>query len=89
MLVNVSQFTKVQDQVEALVHAELERAQTSIRNFSALPASKALEDSWLRSLHEVWKQEYDDCGFEWKSVQRALHNAVLPITTKPSSYVIA
>ncbi len=82
MLVNVSQFTKVQDQVETLIHAELERFQTAIRNFSALPAMEALKDPRLQALHDTWQQEYPSCGFEWDAVQKALHNAVLPITTK-------
>jgi len=82
MLVNVSQFTKVQDQIEALIHMQLDHAQTAIRNFSALPPDKAMGDPWLNALHETWKAEFADCGFEWKTVQKALHNAVLPITTK-------
>ena len=82
MLVNVSQFTKVQDQVETLVHGELERFQTAIRNFSALSPVSALKDPRLHALHETWEREYGNCGFDWIAVQRALHNAVLPITTK-------
>lgn len=82
MLVNVSQFTKVQDQIEALIHTQLDHAQTAIRNFSALPPDKAMGDPWLSALHDTWKAEFGDCGFEWKTVQKALHKAVLPITTK-------
>lgn len=82
MLVNVSQFTKVQDQVETLVHGELERYQTAVRNFSALPQASALKDPRLHALHETWQKEYAGCGFDWLAIQRALHNAVLPITTK-------
>lgn len=82
MLVNVSQFTNVQDQVESLVHDELEKYKTAIRNFSQLPVETALEDPVIKALHAAWLKEYDCCGHEWKAVQRALHNAVLPITTK-------
>lgn len=82
MLVNVSQFTRVQDQVEEMLHAELERFQTAIRSFSALPPDRALADRRLHELHEVWEQEYRGCGFDWAVVQRALHDAALPVTTK-------
>lgn len=81
MLVNVSQFTKVQDQVETLIRQELERYQTAVRNFSALDQASALTDPWLLSLHASWLKEYSNCGFEWPAIQVALHNAVLPITT--------
>lgn len=82
MLVNVSQFTKVQDQVETLVHGELERYQTAVRNFSALPPASALKDPRVHALYETWQTEYANCGLEWQVIQRALHNAVLPISTR-------
>jgi hypothetical protein len=82
MLVNVSQFTKVQNQVETLVHSELELYKTAIRNNSALPPVNALKDSRLLALQETWRKEYANCGFDWQAIQPALHNAVLPISTK-------
>lgn len=82
MVVNVSHFTKVQDQVEALLHAQLERFKTGIRSFGALPPDKALRDPALQALHRVWDAEFRSCGFDWASIQGALHDAVLPITTK-------
>jgi hypothetical protein len=81
MLVNVSQFTKVQDQVEQLLHDELARIQTSIRNFSALAPDEALTDFHIRSLHDAWQAEYAGSGFSWAEVQRALHAATAPVTT--------
>lgn len=82
MLVNISQFTKVQDAVEELLHAELGHFQTQIRSFSALPAVSALRDPRMRRLYEVWESEYRACGFDWPDVQLALHDAALPVTTK-------
>lgn len=81
MLVNVSQYTKVQDQVEQLLHTELERFQAAIRNFSALPPATALANSSLRRLHDVWRTQYEDCGFDWPEIQATLRNSALPITT--------
>lgn len=82
MLVNVSQFTKVQDTVEELLHSELERLQTAIRSFSALPPDQALKDARLHRLHVVWEKEYSDCGFDWPAIQGALHEAALQVTTR-------
>ncbi|NOK38963.1 Z1 domain-containing protein [Corallococcus exercitus] len=88
MLVNVSQFTGVQSGrgpddlgVEGLLRAELERAQTAIRNFSSLPTATALENATIAALHAAWEEEYQDCGFDWPAVQGALRKAVLPVTT--------
>jgi hypothetical protein len=81
MLVNVSQFTNVQDQVHGLLDAELRRIQTDIRNYSGLSKTKALESNSIRSLYDVWKREFSACGFDWSVVQGALHAAVLPVTS--------
>lgn len=82
MLVNISQFTKVQDQVEGLLHAELERIQTDIRNFAGLPETTALANASLAGLHAVWQAEYADAGFTWAEVQASLQKSALPVTTK-------
>lgn len=81
MLVNVSQFTRVQDQVEGLLHAELERIQTDIRNYSSLPPATALNNASIKLLHDAWARELSDCGFDWPEIQGALNFAALPVTT--------
>lgn len=82
MLVNVSQYTRIQDQVESLLHEELVKYQTSVRNFAALTARRALEDSRIKALHETWQREYSEAGFSWEQVQQAMRTAVLPISTR-------
>ncbi len=82
MLVNVSQFTKVQDQVEVLLHRELDRIQTDIRNFAALPETTALANASLAALHAVWQAEYVGAGFSWSEIQASLHRSALPVTVK-------
>lgn len=82
MLVNVSQYTKVQNQVEELLQMELGLFQTAIRSFSKLPPATALTDGKIKELHDVWQAEYSDSGFDWPTIQAALHDAALPVTTK-------
>lgn len=82
MLVNVSQFTNVQDQIEQLLHGVLEQHKSAIRNFSQLPSDIASKDPQIAALRQTFDEEYSKCGYDWQTVQRALHNAVLPITTK-------
>ena len=83
MLVNVSHYTRVQDQVEMLLHAELDRFKTDIRNFAALPSETALNNGSIRALHAAWMREYvGTCpNIDWADVQGALRNAALPVTT--------
>jgi hypothetical protein len=82
MLVNVSRFTAVQDRVATLLDNELKDIQRDIRNFSSLAPSDALRRPNLAELHETWKREHDNAGFDWIQIQAALHDAVQPVTVK-------
>jgi len=82
MLVNVSRFTAVQDQVASLVHELLSRTQQDIRNYSQLPREQALRNSSLARVERVWNDEYADAGFTWETVQRSLLTSALPVTVK-------
>jgi hypothetical protein len=82
MLVNVSRFTAVQDQVATLIHEKLSAVQLDIRNYSQLPPQQALKNSSIQKAHEIWESEYSDAGFDWPKVQRSLLSSVLPITVK-------
>jgi hypothetical protein len=82
MLVNVSRFTAVQDQIATLVHAELNKMQQDIRNYSQLPEEQALRNSTMAALKGTWEDEFDVNEFPWLEIQRALLNAALPIAVK-------
>jgi hypothetical protein len=82
MLVNVSRFTAVQDQVAALLDAEVRDVQRDIRNFSQLDPEAALENPGMAALHATWQREFADAGFEWPVVQKALHESVQPISVR-------
>ena len=82
MLVNVSHFTAVQDQVAGLLHAWLAQMQQDIRNYSQLGAAEALRNRNLATLEQTWKAEFSDAGFPWQKVQAGLVDGVLPISVK-------
>ncbi len=82
MLVNVSRFTAVQDQVAALIHGLLADLQRDIRNYSQLPVDAALQNSTITALHETWEREFRDTGISWAQIQPALLNAALPIVVQ-------
>ncbi|HVO60834.1 MAG TPA: Z1 domain-containing protein [Terriglobales bacterium] len=82
MLVNVSRFTAVQDQVAALISSELSRMQQDIRNYSQLAPQTALRNKTLSLLLQVWSDQFDAGEFTWETVQRALLDSALPIVVK-------
>lgn len=82
MLVNVSRFTDVQMQVQALIAAYLEDVKQDIRNYSALPTSQALRNATLTELHSKYQKEFTACGSSWEQVQNQLHPSVAPIEVR-------
>lgn len=82
MLVNVSHYTAVQEQVKELLGDVVRKTQEDIRNYSKLSQAEAFRNSTLRDLHETWKQEYSNTGIPWAEVQKALNNAVLPVEVR-------
>ncbi len=82
MLVNVSRFTRVQDQVAELVNEELKGIQTAIQSYSKLPQGDALAIPRLRQLHETWGRHYATAGFTWPQIQESLTASALPIVVQ-------
>jgi len=83
MLVNISRFTHVQNQVAALLEVEIRELQRDIRNFSQLAPEEALRTPRMADLHATWLAEYADAGFDWPIVQKALHESAQPIVVRP------
>ncbi|MNQ28560.1 Z1 domain protein [compost metagenome] len=82
MLVNASVKNDVQRQLRNEVHLVLEAIQESARVNAALPPNDALLDPEIAALHEAWSDEYaNSCGFDWPTIQAALHEAAAPTKT--------
>ena len=82
MLVNVSHYTAVQDQITALLHAWLAQVQQDVRNYSQLGSSEALLNSGIAALRDTWQREYSSNEFTWEQVQAGLVEGILPISVK-------
>lgn len=81
MLINVSRFTNVQDQVNILVNTYLKDVQSSVKIFSNLEKEEALKDKYINELYSVYNKFYKDCGFTWDEVQSNLHKSIAPVKT--------
>jgi len=82
MLVNVSSFTRVQDQVARLIEDSLFAFQRDVRNFAALDEVDAVANPTLAGLKATWQREFDVDEFEWAVVQAALPASVSPIVVR-------
>lgn len=82
MLINVSRFTAVQDQITKLLDQLVRSMQQDIRSYSQLEEKKALINPEISLLKETWQRSFSHLGFSWIKVQKALLNAALPITVR-------
>ena len=82
MLVNVSRYTAVQNQVAELVYMNVRRIQQDIQNYSQLPEQQAINNLTIADLKRTWATEYPHNGRNWEEIQRALLGAALPIVVK-------
>ncbi len=75
MLVNVSRFTAVQDQVADCVKEYLKNVQSACRLYSKIAIEDALKDEYIASLEETYGDIYSNIDIEWQEIQESLHNA--------------
>jgi hypothetical protein len=82
MLVNVSRFTDVQEQVANLLDHEIRELHREIRSYSQLDPVEACRSEAIASIRKIWEIEFSGSGFEWQVVQKALLRAALPIEVR-------
>jgi len=82
MLVNVSRFTAVQNQVSVLLHTVLTSIQQDVRSYASLPASQALKSGGISALKLTFDREFANCEHSWNEVQAALHESIAPVAVK-------
>jgi hypothetical protein len=75
MMINVSRFTEVQNSLKALVADRVKSRRQAISNYAGLPSKRALENTELRQMCDVWDREYSGAGFTWEQVQARLKEA--------------
>ena len=73
MMVNVSRFVNVQRTVRDFISVYERRLREAVKANYAMPDSVSNRNVYMRSLKEVFAEEYADCGYEWKEVKAALY----------------
>lgn len=79
MMVNASRFTAVQDLLKDLVLEHVKGRRQAINNFGGLTPIRAIENSAIRRMHEIWETEYSAAGCSWPQVLSRLKESVDPI----------
>lgn len=82
MLVNVSHYTNLQNQVRDELDNILKQFQIDIRNFAGLPPIEAEVNITIAALRRTWEKEFDTLEFTWSEILKNLNNAVQPIEVR-------
>jgi len=81
MLVNVSRFVAVQQQVRNEIQSFVDRIASGVRINGARPFEEAIQDPEIAELHRVYREHYGDgCGTPWPQVQTLLHESVSAVS---------
>ena len=75
MLVNVSRFTAVQEQVSDLINEYLKNIQSACRLYSELTPDIALNDPYISMLKDVYLSSHFDNLAPWADVQKRLYSS--------------
>lgn len=81
MLVNVSRFTNIQNEVRFLVDDYLEILADACESNGGFSTSIAGRNPHIAEIAETFGEEYLDCGFTWEQVLPALPDAAAAIQT--------
>ena len=82
MLINVSRFTAVQEQVAVLINGYLKNLQSACRNYAALEEDKAIKDPYIGKLKKTYEDIYSNVEFDWIQIQKQLHASCAGITVQ-------
>lgn len=84
MLVNVTQYTAVQDRVANELHLELERIRQAVRLHGALPHEQAVRQSpEIAEMKSTFVELFGRSGQPWPEVLARLHDAIAPVRVQP------
>ena len=85
MMVHISLYTLVQNQIAEMLGFWLEQVKSDLRNYSKLSAQKAEQIASIHALHDVWEKHNLEAvsTIEWEDLLRTyLYPAVAPIDVR-------
>ena len=85
MMIHVSRFVLVQNQISEILNAWLDQVKSDLKNYAALPIKKSDEIETIGELHQIWDKYLleDIAGIEWSEIlKKYLYRAVAPIDVR-------
>ena len=76
MMVNASRFVDVQRQIREHISLYLKEMKNAVMCNYALPEAKALKDTHMQALREIYDEEFYDGNESWQDIQKVLYEAV-------------
>ena len=81
MLVNVSRFMNVQQQIRNEIHSFVEQIRSSVRVNGSMPVDMAIRDPEVAELRRVFDEHYGaSCDEDWEDVQAQLHESASAVS---------
>lgn len=82
MLVNISRFTDVQDQIAVMVNAYVKNLQESCRLYCKLPAVSAEKDPYISALKNTYYTIYPNVNYSWETILTTLYKSCASIVVQ-------
>ena len=82
MLINISRFIKVQEQIKNEVNNYFLDIKNSVKLYSKLERNNALKDRNIKFLYDTYLDTYGEIEFTWEQIQNVLDEAISPIEIK-------
>lgn len=79
MIINISRFVDVQEQIGKLVGNYLKVVQDATKLYGKLPKEQALKDNSLESLYNTFIEHYPNIEFKWEQIQDTIAKAIATI----------
>ena len=85
MMVHISLYTNVQNQIQEMLNMWLDQVKSDVRNYAKLSLSQSEQIESIKCMHAVW-DKYNlskIVGIEWDVLlKKYLHNAISPIEVR-------
>jgi len=78
MLINVTRFTDVQARLATVVQSHLFALQSEIKQYMAADEIWSRHQTLVR-LHQLYLENYAECGVEWDQIRKHLYDAVATV----------
>ena len=84
MLVNVSQFVNVQDQVYDMIVDLVKRYRLHIKNYSKLDFNTAIKNNTISLFYNIWNKYNLNTltQYKWLDIQNVLYESIMPIEVR-------